>query len=97
MIVKKPSYITVAAWTIGISLMAMLPVQAQDTDKPKLYGNHWMALTGKPLSATAGSMIFSRGGNAVDAACAMLAAAATMWDTMSWGGETQALIYNPNT
>ena len=37
------------------------------------------------------------GGNAVDAACAMLAATATMWDMLSWGGETQALIYNPKT
>jgi gamma-glutamyltranspeptidase/glutathione hydrolase len=27
----------------------------------------------------------------------MLAAACTMWDTLGWGGETQALIYNPNT
>jgi len=27
----------------------------------------------------------------------MLAATATMWDVLSWGGETQALIYNPNT
>jgi gamma-glutamyltranspeptidase/glutathione hydrolase len=27
----------------------------------------------------------------------MLAAAATMWDTLHWGGETQALIYNPHT
>ncbi|MEP6788877.1 MAG: gamma-glutamyltransferase, partial [Acidobacteriota bacterium] len=33
----------------------------------------------------------------VDAACAMIAATATMWDTLSWGGETQALIYNPHT
>jgi gamma-glutamyltranspeptidase/glutathione hydrolase len=56
-----------------------------------------MAITGKPLAATAGSMIFQKGGNAVDAACAMIAAAATMWDTLSWGGETQALIYNPKT
>ena len=39
----------------------------------------------------------SEGGNAVDAACAMIAATSTMWDTLSWGGETQALIYNPNT
>ena len=37
------------------------------------------------------------GGNAVDATCAMLAAAATMWDTLHWGGETQALIHNPQT
>ena len=27
----------------------------------------------------------------------MIAATSTMWDTLSWGGETQALIYNPNT
>lgn len=42
-------------------------------------------------------MLFERGGNAVDAACAMLAATCTMWDVLSWGGETQALIYNPKT
>jgi gamma-glutamyltranspeptidase/glutathione hydrolase len=40
-------------------------------------------------------MMFQRGGNAVDAACAMLAAVTTMWDVLSWGGETQALIYHP--
>ncbi len=56
-----------------------------------------MAVTGKPLAATAGAMIFQKGGNAVDAACAMLAATCTMWDVLSWGGETQALIYNPKT
>jgi gamma-glutamyltranspeptidase/glutathione hydrolase len=27
----------------------------------------------------------------------MLAAVSTLWDTLSWGGETQALIYNPTT
>ncbi|WP_194775961.1 gamma-glutamyltransferase family protein [Pararhodonellum marinum] len=56
-----------------------------------------MAITGKPLAATAGAVTFAKGGNAVDAACAMLAATCTMWDVLSWGGETQALIYNPNT
>ncbi len=70
---------------------------AQRTQKPVLHGKHWMAITGKPLGATAGAMVFSKGGNAVDAACAMLAATCTMWDVLSWGGETQALIYNPNT
>jgi gamma-glutamyltranspeptidase/glutathione hydrolase len=70
---------------------------AQPTQKPIIYGQHWMAITGKPLAATAGSMIFQQGGNAVDAACAMIAATCTMWDVLSWGGETQALIYNPNT
>jgi gamma-glutamyltranspeptidase/glutathione hydrolase len=54
-----------------------------------------MAITGKPLAATAGAMMFQKGGNAVDAACAMLASVTTMWDVLSWGGETQALIYHP--
>ncbi|TWI79438.1 gamma-glutamyltranspeptidase/glutathione hydrolase [Lacibacter cauensis] len=70
---------------------------AQQTQKPVLHGKNWMAITGKPLAATAGSMIFQKGGNAVDAACAMLGATCTMWDVLSWGGETQALIYNPKT
>ena len=67
------------------------------TQKPPLHGSHWMAITGKPLAATAGAMMFQRGGNAVDAACAMIAATSTMWDVLSWGGETQALIYDPRT
>jgi gamma-glutamyltranspeptidase/glutathione hydrolase len=87
-------------WMLVITISATsqsfnnLPVTTQ---KPPLHGRHWMAITGKPLAATAGSMIFTKGGNAVDAACAMLAATCTMWDVLSWGGETQALIYNPKT
>ena len=82
---------------------AQPPRQNQDalppraTQKPPLHGRHWMALTGKPLAATAGAMAFQQGGNAIDAACAMLGAVSTMWDTLGWGGETQALIYNPKT
>jgi gamma-glutamyltranspeptidase/glutathione hydrolase len=68
----------------------------QKTEKPILHGRHWVAITGKPMAATAGAMIFQKGGNAVDAACAMLGAVCTMWDVLSWGGETQALIYDPN-
>jgi gamma-glutamyltranspeptidase/glutathione hydrolase len=82
-----------------LSLLAVCTVSvvAQRTVKPPLHGLHWVAITGKPLGATAGAMVFQRGGNAVDAACAMLGAVSTMWDTLSWGGETQALIYNPVT
>jgi len=69
---------------------------AQRTVKPVLHGRHWVAITGKPLGATAGAMMFQKGGNAVDAAAAMIAATATMWDVLSWGGETQALIWNPD-
>ncbi|MFQ5737651.1 MAG: gamma-glutamyltransferase family protein [Acidobacteriota bacterium] len=80
------SLVLASAWLAG-----------QRTEKPVLHGKHWMAITGKPLAATAGAMIFQKGGNAVDAACAMLGATCTMWDTLGWGGETQALIYNPHT
>ena len=79
---------------IGSALLAP-PLGAQKTERPILHGKHWVAVTGKPLAATAGSMIFQQGGNAVDAATAMLAASCTMWDTLGCGGETQALIYHP--
>jgi gamma-glutamyltranspeptidase/glutathione hydrolase len=72
-------------------------IQAQKTEKPPLHGKHWMAITGKPLGAESGAQIFQQGGNAVDAACAMLASMCTQWAVLSWGGETQAIIYNPKT
>ncbi len=78
-------------------LVCAAPVFAQPTNKPILHGTKWVAITGKPLAATAGAKIFEQGGNAVDATCAMLGAACTMWDSLGWGGETQALIYNPKT
>jgi gamma-glutamyltranspeptidase / glutathione hydrolase len=82
-----------------VAALAIPPssADAQRTMKPVLHGQEWMAITGKPLAATAGAMIFQQGGNAVDAAAAMIAATSTMWDVLSWGGETQALIYNPHT
>lgn len=57
----------------SIALVALLAgtATAQRTVKPVLHGRHWVAITGKPLAATAGAMIFQRGGNAVDATCAM--------------------------
>ncbi|HEY2721479.1 MAG TPA: gamma-glutamyltransferase family protein [Chitinophagaceae bacterium] len=82
--------------TIFFSFLTLFTM-AQKTQKPPLHAKNWMAITGKPLSANAGAMIFTQGGNAIDAACAMLAAGCTMWDVLSWGGETQALIYNPKT
>jgi gamma-glutamyltranspeptidase/glutathione hydrolase len=83
--------------TIVVLLVIGTAPSAQRTVKPPLHGRHWVAITGKPLGATAGAMTFQKGGNAVDAACAMLGAVATMWDSLGWGGETQALIYNPKT
>jgi gamma-glutamyltranspeptidase/glutathione hydrolase len=94
---KKIIFIILAS-LLTIRLQAQIfNARPEGTQKPVLHGNQWMAITGKPLAATAGSMIFQKGGNAVDAACAMVAATCTMWDVLSWGGETQALIYNPKT
>jgi gamma-glutamyltranspeptidase/glutathione hydrolase len=86
----------VAAGLVALLFLAGSLGQAR-TQKPPLYGRHWMAIAGKPLAATAGARIFERGGNAVDASCAMLASVCTMFDVLSWGGETQALIFNPHT
>jgi len=79
------------------AVVAIAAVGLAATNKPPLHARRWLAITGKPLAATAGAMIFQKGGNAVDAAAAMIAATCTMWDTLSWGGETQALIFNPHT
>jgi len=91
---KLRNFITCLA---AVALIATVAISHGKTNKPILHGKHWVAITGKPLGASAGARIFYQGGNAVDAACAMLAATATMWDELGWGGETQALIYNPNT
>jgi len=80
---------------LGMLCWVVAPLVAQKTEKPPLHARHWIAITGKPLAATAGGLMFARGGNAVDASCAMLGAVTTMWDVLSWGGETQALIYHP--
>lgn len=85
------------AFAVGAGALHPSVAQAQRTQKPVLHGKEWIAITGKPLGATAGAMIFLDGGNAVDAAAAMLAATATMWDVLGWGGETQALVYDPRT
>jgi gamma-glutamyltranspeptidase/glutathione hydrolase len=85
----------IVTWTALLLVTTAQPSGAQQTAKPPLHGAHWVAITGKPLGATAGAMVFQKGGNAVDAACAMLAATATMWYVLGWGGETQALIFDP--
>src|SRR5512141_325209 len=88
---------SVAPDALGQAVSPNIPKSVARTQKPPLHGQKWMAITGKPLAATAGAMMFQRGGNAVDAACAMIAATSTMWDTLSWGGETQALVYDPHS
>src|SRR5512140_2094376 len=96
MIPSPGRFLRVVLAAVALSGALGLPSRAA-TNKPPLHAKKWLAITGKPLAATAGAMIFAKGGNAIDAAAAMLAATCTMWDTLSWGGETQALIYNPHT
>jgi gamma-glutamyltranspeptidase/glutathione hydrolase len=84
-------------FSAALAVALLCPDAAAQTQKPLLHGKNWVAITGKPLAASAGARIFYEGGNAVDATCAMLAATSTMWDVLGWGGETQALIYNPNS
>jgi gamma-glutamyltranspeptidase/glutathione hydrolase len=90
----QTSLATLAAWTICFTPQA-LSQESKVSNKPILNGRHWVAVTGKPLGAAAGAKAFTEGGNAVDAAVVMLGAVATMWDTLGWGGETQALIFDP--
>jgi gamma-glutamyltranspeptidase/glutathione hydrolase len=93
---NKSLRILISSFTAAV-LVATVSISESKPAKPLLHGKHWVAITGKPLGASAGARIFYQGGNAVDATCAMLAATSTMWDVLSWGGETQALIYNPHT
>jgi gamma-glutamyltranspeptidase/glutathione hydrolase len=88
---RRPQCVFVAA------LLGLVSASAQQPDKPVLHGRHWVAITGKPLGATAGARMFERGGNAVDATCAMLAVVCTMHDDVGWGGEVQALIFDPRS
>jgi gamma-glutamyltranspeptidase / glutathione hydrolase len=94
---RRAALLALLLLAAALGVVATSGPGAARTAKPALHGSHWMAITGKPLAATAGAMTFQKGGNAVDAAAAMLAATCTMWDTLGWGGETQALIWNPKT
>ena len=70
---RMPKALSIAATAVAVVMAFTAPCAAR-TQKPPLHGQHWMAITGKPLAATAGAMMFQKGGNAVDAACAMIAA-----------------------
>ncbi len=72
------------------------PYGYPNTYRERLMAKDWISIAGEPLSAMAGAKIFLKDGNAVDAACAILAATCVMNDSLSFGGENQALIFNPN-
>lgn len=93
---KFPQMFAVTSlFVIGLLSFETIAESTPRTQKPQLHGTEWVAITGKPLATTSGAKMFMSGGNAVDAACAMLATTSTMWDVLGWGGETQALIWHP--
>jgi gamma-glutamyltranspeptidase/glutathione hydrolase len=59
---RKKTLITASTLILALILTGVfLMINAQNkTEKPPLHGKHWMAITGKPLAATAGAMM--RGG-----------------------------------
>ena len=75
-----------ASLALAAALVTPSLISAQSTQKPVLHAKHWIAITGKPMAATAGAMMYPKGGNAVDAAAAMLGAAAAVWGVLSGGG-----------
>jgi gamma-glutamyltranspeptidase/glutathione hydrolase len=95
--VKINRKVVLVVLVLSLLLVIFSSIASARTWKPVLFGRDWVAITGKPLAATAGATIFIKGGNAADAACAMLAAACVMTDALHFGGETQALIYDPET
>lgn len=89
--------IVLVVLVLSLLLVFFSGIASARTWKPIIFGRDWVAITGKPLGATTGAMIFAQGGNAADAACAMLASVCVMTDALHFGGETQALIYDPET
>ncbi len=91
----KNNYRFLLVILIVLLLASFATATVSATSKPVLHGRDWVAITGKPLAATAGALIFERGGNAMDAAVAMLAATCVMTDSLHFGGETQTLVFDP--
>jgi hypothetical protein len=55
------SMAAVATALLLAALTAPTPLDAQQTAKPVLHGKHWVAITGKPLGATAGALMARAG------------------------------------
>jgi len=97
---SKPRRSRVIVLALGLVLLTAMVISAgtataAPTYKPMLTGKEWVAITGWPLSATVGAKIFLKGGNAVDAAGAMMIAECVHNNGVGFGGEAQILVYDP--
>jgi len=68
------------------------------TFRPVVRGSHGVVASGHPLTSAAGMRIMQQGGNAVDAAVAMILAASVVEnDHFAFGGQSPILVYSPDT
>ena len=68
------------------------------TFRPVIRGTHGVAASGHPLTSAAGFRILQQGGNAVDAAMAMLLAASVIENEhFAFGGQSPILIYSADS
>ena len=89
----RPGKVVVLGTGLLASMLAAgVHAQSRRTVKPVIHGRHWVAVTGKPLAATAGALIFDEGRQRRRCRCGDDRGHSTMWDTLGWGGETQALL-----
>ena len=69
-----------------------------NTFRPVIRGIHGVVASGHPLTSVAGFMLLQQGGNAVDAAMAMLLAASVVENEhFGFGGQSPILIYSANS
>lgn len=80
----------------GTIMLIMGVISFSSHANPIVTENHYMVTASHPLAARAGSMMFEKGGNAVDAAVATAAAIGVVepWFSNILGGGTWALFYN---
>ena len=58
---KVIKFRTLTSSLIAVALVLTASIAQSKPAKPLLHGKHWVAITGKPLGASAGARIFYQG------------------------------------
>jgi gamma-glutamyltranspeptidase/glutathione hydrolase len=83
---------------MGINNPSGILLMFKRSYRPIARGRHWAISTRNALASQAGELVFLKGGNAVDATIAALAALGVVEPAMSGiGGELFMLVYDPKT
>jgi len=94
--IMRTGTLALLAAALGVVALAVSSqAQSARTVKPVLHGRATGWPSREALAATAGALVFAKGGNAVDAACANGSPLTARCGHAGWGGETQALVYDP--